>query len=156
MIEEIRDDVDSSLQKSDYEAVDVLWVALLKAANLRDEPNERSRMLGLVLGMEEQGIRCLLQSDAVNALLNLDPPLETVLTNQYERLATRETAEELKLIRDQRANSPATAIVALGGVLKRIRNKRAHGFKSAQGPRDQVILGSARQLLFGLCQLAIK
>jgi hypothetical protein len=44
------------------------------------------------------------------------------------------------------------AMVSLGDVLRRIRNKRAHGFKCRGVERDGVILGAARGLLVALCE----
>jgi len=46
-------------------------------------------------------------------------------------------------------------MAALGYVLKAIRNKREHGFKTRHGPRDAEILRAARQLLDRLCRAAL-
>jgi hypothetical protein len=54
-----------------------------------------------------------------------------------------------------RSNSPSEALVALADVLKQIRNKRVHGFKTRKGVRDGVISGAARPLLLKLVGLAM-
>jgi hypothetical protein len=44
----------------------------------------------------------------------------------------------------------------LGEILKRVRNRRAHGFKSRHGPRDSEILRASRWLLWVMCQGALE
>lgn len=113
-------------------------------------------MLAVVEEMPVEGIRALLMQPAVDALLNLDPPLETVLADDPEQLYPEATAVSLEKVRQGRVSSPREAVIALGELLKRIRNKRAHGFKTRKGERDGVILGAARPLLFRLVGLAIQ
>lgn len=155
-LDDILQDLSASEGVSDYEAVEVLWVALVKSANLMPGKSEHQRMLALVERMPVQGIKLLLDHPAVDARLNLDPPLETVLADAHERLYEEETKAALTKIRDSRGKEPKEALFALGEILKRIRNKRVHGFKIRKGPRDIQILGATRPLLFGLCQLALE
>jgi hypothetical protein len=58
--DEVRADLEASKGLSDYEAVEVLWVALVKAANRMPGPGEHRRMLELVSRMPGVGIRDLL------------------------------------------------------------------------------------------------
>jgi len=150
---EIREDVERAKKLSAYEAVDVLWVALIKAANLCDGQNELARLTNLVAKFDARALSTILESPAVDQLLALDPPLETVLHDRYECLQPIETMQAINAIRKNRKLAPHEAVLRLGSILKRIRNKRAHGFKSSEGPRDQEILSAARSILANLCSL---
>jgi hypothetical protein len=88
-----------------------------------------------------------LRREEVDNLLDLEPPLETLLSARHERLNAARTAEELELIRRHREDDPKLALYKLTEVLKRVRNRRAHGFKTPEGPRDNEILGSALGLV---------
>jgi hypothetical protein len=136
--------------------VEVLWVALVKAANRFPGKTEYRRMTRLVAGVPLESIKELLHHPAVDVLLGLEPPLETVLASSHERLEVQSAAAELTCIRQSRDDDPGAALIALGAILKRIRNKRVHGFKTRQGERDGVILGAARPLLFGLVVLVVQ
>jgi hypothetical protein len=151
----ILEDIQSTTQLSDYEATEVLWVTLVKLGNLLPESNEHRRMLALVRRMPAPKLLQLVGSQAVDALLTLDPPLETILGSPHERLDPTATLRAFASIRSADQGDPYEAAVSLGEVLKRIRNKRAHGFKTRSGPRDQEILRAARLLLAEMCQLAI-
>ncbi len=154
--EDIRNDLKTAEQLSDYEAVEVLWVALLKTANLVPGGSEHGRMLEIVSRMPAARVREVLHLSAVESLLSLDPPLETVLSHPRERLYAEDAKMAVNQVRGQRDKNPAAALVSLGEILKRIRNKRAHGFKTRSGRRDQEILGAARTLLLRLCELAVE
>jgi hypothetical protein len=54
-----------------------------------------------------------------------------------------------------RDKNPAQGVVSLGKILKRIRDKRAHGFKARGASRDAAILGAARPLLLRLCEFSM-
>jgi hypothetical protein len=140
---------------SDYEAVEVLWSSLLKAANHFGQKAEYARMVALVKQMPLQDLRDLLHHSAVEDLLRLDPPLETMLADRHERLEGKAAASEIARIKQFRDKDPAYAVAALGSMLTRIRNKRVHGFKTRKGERDGIILHAARLLLFRLGELAI-
>ncbi len=155
-LDEIRDEVEGCKKLPDYEAVDVLWVALVKAANLKPGRDEYARMKELARGLRPVDVATLLKSEAVNRLLDLDPPLETILADPHEKLEPVRTAQAIAGIRKEKDAEPLKALGYLGEILKRIRNKRAHGFKSSKGPRDQQILGAARTVLSELCDLAIR
>ena len=135
MIEELKSigtEISRSRDLPPYEAVDVAWVALVKAANLLAGKSEGKRMFALVARLPEAGMRAILQREAVNALINLDPPLESVLTSPHEELDQKLTAEQLEIVRSKRDTHPKEALENLGLVLKRVRNRRAHGFTDAR------------------------
>jgi len=97
-----------------------------------------------------------LQHKGVDALLNLDPPLESVFSAPpYERLDSARTARELSTVRQKRENAPKEALLNLTEVLKRVRNRRAHGFKTPDGPRDQLILEAAADILRSIGETAV-
>ena len=152
----IEEEIQSAESMADYEAVDVLWVALLKLANRMRGTNEHRRMLALVGAFEVEIVRSILGLRAVDNLLDLDPPLETVLTDPHERLEKAAAERSLKTVRQYRTTDPPAALLAMGEILKRIRNKRAHGFKTRNGPRDREILGAARSILTALCRAALE
>ncbi|MDA2912504.1 hypothetical protein MYX77_00840 [Acidobacteriia bacterium AH_259_A11_L15] len=151
----IGDEIQSAKNMADYEAVDVLWVALLKLANRMQGTNEHRRMLALVGVFELETVSSILGLRAVDDLLDLDPPLETVLTDPHERLEKEEAKRSLETVRQCRTTDPNAALLAMGEILKRIRNKRAHGFKRRSDARDRQILGAARSILAALCQAAL-
>lgn len=112
-------------------------------------------MRNLVNGLPEAKLVAILHSPSANALLDLDPPLETILSDPHERLQPNETAEAIRRVRGARDNDPHAAMLSFGGILKTIRNKREHGFKSSKGQRDVQILKAARGVLAELCNVAL-
>jgi hypothetical protein len=155
-IDDVRSDLEAAASESDYTAVNTLWLALLKLANLEGGKSELVRMVTLVHHIPEGIVQDIVNDPAVDAFLNLDPPLETVVSHPREELETAEVTAALDDVRTQRAVAPREALARLGFVLKAIRNKREHGFKTRTGSRDTEILRSARQLLVKLCQAAFE
>lgn len=152
----IVEDLQTATELSDYEATEVLWVALVKMSNLLPESNEHRRMLALVARIPGRDIQRLLESSAVGELINLNPPLESVISGPHERLDFTATLQAIRTVRSAKVGTPHEAMVGLGEILKRIRNKRAHGFKTRSGPRDQEILHAARRVLAELCGLGVE
>ncbi len=130
-----------------YEAFDVAWVAVIKIANLLPGDSEHRRLVRLLDKLPEDSIRSVLQKNEVDTLLNLEPPLETIISSQHERLDAERTARELEDVKLYRTEDPRVALRSLAEILKRIRNRRAHGFKTPDGPRDAEILGSGLWVL---------
>lgn len=156
-------DLERSTTLSDYEAVDVLWVAIIRVANLEHAQSEHKRFLALLDRLPTAEIAGVLAAPSVDALLDLVPPLESIRSFVHERLDVQRTADELASVRDNRASEPIdrasepiVALASLAETLKRIRNRRAHGFKTPDGPRDQVVLGAANDILRKVCGLAIQ
>jgi hypothetical protein len=155
-LDDVRSDIEAATSESDYVAVNTLWLALLKLANLENAPKELARMVALVDRIPEDAIYAIVENPTVDSLLNLDPALETVVSHPRERLETAEVKAALEKVRVSRSSSPREALSGLGFVLKTIRNKREHGFKTRFGPRDSEILRPARQLLDQLCRAAVQ
>lgn len=145
--EAARAELKRSYDLSPYEAVDVAWVAVIKLANLLPGASEHERLLALLERLSLEWIQSILSHNAVDTLLNLDPPLESVVTTPHERLDAKRAAQELAIVRKYRIDEPKLALLNLAKILKRVRNRRAHGFKTPYGPRDQEILGAAAPLL---------
>ena len=152
----ILEDMESALALSDYEAVEVLWVAFIKIANLLPGDNEHKRIQNLVERISSSSVKGILNDKGVDALLNLDPPLEIILTDKHERLYAQKTNTALNNVSRFRIENPKEALINLGEILKRIRNKRVHGFKTRSGPRDQIILKSASSILKSLCEACVE
>jgi hypothetical protein len=148
-------DLKRSYSLSDYEAVDVAWVAVIKLANLMPDKSEHARLSALLEQLPENRVRSILEQPAIDTLLNLEPPLESILSMPHEKLNAERTAKELALVRDKRITEPKEALLNLVKVLKRIRNRRAHGFKTPSGLRDQQILGAAVKLLRAVGEIAV-
>ena len=155
-VETARAELARSYGLPDYEAVDVAWLAIVKAGNTRSESNERKRLAALLGQADEAAVRTLLFRPEVDALLNLQPPLETILTNAHERIDATRTATELNTVRHARANEPKVALLALAEIMKRMRNRRAHGFKTPYVPRDQEILKAAATVLRAIGEVALR
>jgi hypothetical protein len=155
-IADVRLHLESAGRESDYTAVNTLWLALLKLANLEEGKSELARMTTLVSRIPVETVASIVNDPAVDALLNLDPPLETVASHARERLETTEVVAALDNVRSVRAVASREALAELGFVLKAIRNKREHGFKTQAGSRDTEILRPARQLLRRLSQAALE
>ena len=147
-------DLARTIELPPYEGVDVAWVSLIKVANIFPGSSEHRRLEYLLELVSTEALIVVLDSESVDKLLTLDPPLESVLATPHERLDPRRTAEALQVIRDQRKVDPKAAAFSLAYVLKRIRNRRAHGFKTPSGPRDNEILLASVQILRDLCNAA--
>lgn len=146
-IEDVWGDVEASANESGYAAVNTLWLALLKLANTQPGSTEKDRMVALVRQIPANEASEIVNLPAVDALLSLDPPLESVLASRYERNDPQGAQRAIDAIRVNRMSAPRTALLSLGPLLKRIRDKREHGFKTRHGPRDSVILGATRSIL---------
>ncbi len=134
------------------EAFDTRWTALLQQANNRPEHNEQQRVLHMVQQLPPAALTRVTTSDAITHLMTLDPPLETHQANPHERLAPEHTKRAFATINANATIAPDIAITAIGEILKRIRNKRAHGFKSTDPTtRDGTILRLATAILHQLC-----
>lgn len=150
-----RDELARSYELSDYEAVDVAWVAMVKAANTRPESNEHERLIAVLDLVNATVVREILFHPGVDALLNLQPPLETIITSPHERLDAERTEREMSEIRQSRESDPNGALRALAAIMRRIRNRRAHGFKTPYAPRDQEILGAAAPVMRAMAMATI-
>jgi hypothetical protein len=129
---------------------------VLKVAKIVPEKSEHKRLVRLLELMSDSAVRLVLSEGAVDTLLNLDPPLEHLVSSKYERLDRQRTAEELEQVRRNRKSDPKNALLNLTHVLKRVRNRRAHGFKTREGPRDGIILGATAEILLRVGAAALE
>jgi len=155
-LESALSDLERAKSLNPYEAVDVAWVAVIKIANLLPGDSEHHRLKQLLEKLPDNQIKILLKNHAVEELLNLDPPLESLVYHKYERINFERTKNELEIVKLERERNPKVALEKLAHVLKRIRNRRAHGFKTPDGPRDQQILSATVQILQELGQIAVE
>ena len=140
----------------DYEAVNAFWLVFLKSANQMPGSNELKRMISLVEKFPVESVKELLSCADVDALMNIKPPLETILASPHERLYAKKTQQAIEVIRSKKNTDPFAALLSLGEILKRIRNKREHGFKTPDGRRDSEILSAARTILEKMCAMALQ
>jgi hypothetical protein len=89
-------------------------------------------------------------------LLELKPPLETILTNPHEHLQAERTAKLIKDIRSYSSTEPRRVVLALAEILEKIRNKRAHGFITSDGPQDNEILTASTFIVRTMAEVAAK
>jgi hypothetical protein len=155
-LEDVCADLEAETAEHDYAAMNTLWLALLKLANLEEGKSEGERMVRLIGRIPEATIRAIVIDESLDSLLKLEPPLETFLSHPRERLDTKKVTEAIEKVSTLRISSPREAMEGLGFVLKAIRNKREHGFKTRFGPRDSEILRPARQLLDQHCRAALQ
>lgn len=131
-----------------YRGVNALWVCLVKLANLLPSAGEEhEQVASLLRNLSRDEAVGIVSGEGVDRLLNLEPPLETILGDERERLSPLPAGTEVARIRSRRAHDPKAALAALFEILQRIRDKREHGFKTADGPRDSEILGAAFAVL---------
>jgi hypothetical protein len=103
-------DLNRSIGLRAYEAFDVAWTAVIKIANLLPGSSEHARLLELLNRLPEESVRHILEQQEVDTLLNLEPPLETVLSYRHERLKAERTARELAIVRRNRNTEPKLAL----------------------------------------------
>jgi len=152
----LRDEVEHAAKSRDYDAVEQFWNLLVRAADSRSEKEEFGRVSALVATLSGRAIKVWLSKKEVEDLLTLQPPLETMLASQHERLQPDSAAQEMESIRQHRVSDPFSACTALLSILKRIRNKRVHGFKYPGSVRDAEILLAARALLESICREVVQ
>ncbi len=155
------DTVDAELRDAaalpPYHAVNALWLCLVKLANLLPNAGaEHEQVASLLRRFTRQQAAKIVTNEAVDQLFQIEPPLETFLAHARERLSSKKAAAELDRIRTNRGTDPKAALQALFEILQRIRDKREHGFKSPNGPRDSLILEAARLILDSLCATAVE
>jgi hypothetical protein len=144
-------DLKSVEQSRDYDAVEQYWNLLVRASIRGPQGDEFQRINALVSSIPLPALAEWLSMKEVDTLLDLNPPLESLMTSPHERLA-KEAPADVAAVRKHRPTDTLKATCSLLRVLRRIRNKRVHGFKAPGSPRDVVILGAARKLLAALCE----
>ena len=153
---EIRAEIKKAKSLSDAEAIAVLWAALTRMAALVEESTGQQGVPKLLDALQEEDVRPILNLHAVETLIYLDPPLETILANPDEGSGPGIIEKAIGMVRSSRGSDPRKALRSLGEVLRCIRDKRVEGFETSVGPRANEILSAARAVLAALCESAIK
>ena len=153
---EIRAEIKKAKSLSDDQAIDVLWGVLTKIASPMDGTDEGERVSQLLDALHEEDVRPIMRRNAVETLIYLDPPLETILVVPDETPGPGRIEKAVGMIRSSRESDPRAALRSLGVVLGCIRDKKADGFETPAGPMDSEILASARVILAALCERALK
>lgn len=153
--QEVTSHLEIAAASDDFTAVDHLYQALLKASRQWSGGDEGARLQAMVEAFPEEDVRRVLALDGIGRLLDLDP-LESVLSDPEEELRTEKIADALRAVRECRTTQPRLALRRLSVVLKRVRDKRYHGFKTTTGARDSEILGAAREVMRELAAIALR
>jgi hypothetical protein len=142
--EQILSKIVSAQSLPDYEAFKALWVELTKAVNLikgvSERDLDREGIISLVEKFSEEEVRRLLKDKSVDSLLFLDPPLEIALADPDEKPDEDSTMRVIGKIRSSRDSDPREALINLGVILRKIRNKCVQWFKTESEPQDKEIL----------------
>ncbi len=147
-IDKIFNELNSTFHMNPYDAFERCWILLVKISNtISSKPNEHKRMLDLLKILDEKEIKSILTNAGVRELMNLNPPLEHILYNKHEHLDKSKVINSFSIIKNHNEENMKEAIVALSEILKKIRNKRAHGFKAPNGPRDNQILSASTKIV---------
>ena len=143
----------------DYEAFDAMWAALTKVVSVMQGEGERDldrqRMESLFKKLSEEEIKRLLKDGSVDSLIFLDLPLETVIVDPDEKPVEDSTMRIIAEVRSSRDLDPREALANLGEILRRIRGKLAHGFKTESRPGNNEVLLLARKILYLICILTV-
>jgi hypothetical protein len=149
----VRNEICEVTDLAPYQAVNGLWIGLVKLANLLPTVGEEHEQVASLLRRLSRPEAASVVADAgVDQLLDLDPPLETFLADDRERLYPLPAAKEIARIREQRLRDPKAALASLFEIVQRVRDKREHGFKSTSGDRDGEILCATRSILKRMCE----
>lgn len=116
---------------------------------------EGQRASSLFTRLSDSSVEDLLATPAVDSLLSLKPPLETVLAHPREELRKAEAQEAIRRVRQCRTVASREALAALSKLLLIVRNKRVHGFKTPDGLRDRQVLEPATEILQELAEACL-
>lgn len=139
-----------------YNRFTQLWHIFLRLSLAEKPKDEFDRVKAMVKRLSKEAVLSILSNPGVDALLNLHPPLETVLTDVHENLEPLGTLKSVTILRTKRTEAPREALLALGLLLKNIRNKLEHGFKTPYGLRDNEILSAASSVAVVLASECLK
>jgi len=159
--EQILNEIISTQSLPDYEAFDAMWAALTKVVNVmqgegeRERDLDRQRMESLFKKLSEEEIKRLLKDGSVDSLIFLEPPLETILADPDEKAVEDSTMRIIAEVRSSRDSAPREALANLGEILRRLRDKLAHGFNTESSPGNNEVLLLARKILYLICILTV-
>ena len=152
MTTQIRRELSAASVPDHYAGFEQAYVCLVKLALDEPESEEFARIKGMADKLPDFQVSGVLGLPQVDDLLDISPPLETILSHEKEELRSIETAEAIATVRTSRRSKPRKALRSLLFILKNIRNKREHGFKSPEGPRDREILSAARPIVVAIAE----
>jgi hypothetical protein len=112
-------------------------------------------MESLFKKLSEEEIKRLLKDGSVDSLIFLDPPLETILADPDEKAVEDSTMRIIAEVRSSRDSAPREALANLGEILRRLRDKLAHGFNTESSPGNNEVLLLARKILYLICILTV-
>lgn len=154
-LSQIMTEAGDALALPDYAAFNGLWICLVKMANLLPGVGEEhEQIVALFRRLPRPALVSVTMDAGVDQLLELDPPLETIVADPRERMHTSKASRELERIRSRRKSDPKAAMASLFEILQRIRDKREHGFKTPNGQRDATIIQATVLILRRLCAVA--
>ena len=159
--EQILNEIISTQSLPDYEAFDAMWAALTKVVYVmqgegeRERDLDRQRMESLFKKLSEEEIKRLLKDGSVDSLIFLEPPLETILADPDEKAVEDSTMRIIAEVRSSRDSAPREALANLGEILRRLRDKLAHGFNTESSPGNNEVLLLARKILYLICILTV-
>jgi hypothetical protein len=166
MIDPVRDELEVAARLDPYTGFEQAYVCLVKLSLKEPDsprfeflcPAEREtrRLLKMVARLPLARMEGILNLPQVDELLNIDPPLETYRSHEKEEMNEDHAREDITTIRSKRNSSSEQALYSLVFLLKTIRNKREHGFKSPKGSRDQEILAPAQVIVVALAEACLK
>lgn len=147
-IDELRRRLERITLSDPFSDFDLLYNALIFTATHVKGPDEHSKIRLLLSWLDGHELERILALSEVSALIQLKPPLETLISwKRGESSKKEEIKNSLKRLRDRKNETPDRLTAALINVLSTIRNKRYHGFKSPESPRDNEILGNGAVIL---------
>ena len=152
MIDQIQRELAAASQLDPYNRFEQAYVCLVKLALGEPEADEFARNERMACRLLESEMSRIIELPQVDELLDPEPPLETILFHEKEELRSIETKEAITTIRAKRHSNSRKALRSLLFILKNIRNKRDHGFKSVDGPTDQAILKPAQSIAVALAE----
>jgi len=159
--EQILNEIISTQSLPDYKAFDAMWAALTKVVHVmqgegeRERDLDRQRIESLFKKLSEEEIKRLLKDGSVDSLIFLDPPLETILADPDEKAVEDSTMRIIAEVRSSRDSAPREALANLGEILRRLRDKLAHGFNTESSPGNNEVLLLARKILYLICILTV-
>jgi hypothetical protein len=156
LLDDVRSDLEVAAFESDSAAINTLWLALTKLAKQESGALEFDRLLAVVNRISEATMRAITEHRALDSLLALQPPLETLLSNPHETLRTKKVTAAIQRLRSSRSSDPQAALAALLYLLKTVHDKRDHSFKSRHGVREDEVTFPSRVLLDQLCWAALR
>jgi hypothetical protein len=165
LIDQVRGELEAAARLDPYTGFEQAYVCLVKLSLNRPDTEdfkyrspaskEARRLHTMVAKLLLAQMKEILSLPQVDELLTLDPPLEAYCSHEKEEMNEADVQQAIATIRSKRNSSSEDALESLLLILKNIRNKREHGFKSAKGPRDQEILTPAQVIVVALAKACL-